>query len=122
MKWALVDYGAATSIGSYFSFDEAQHTLKPTKEGNYFMYLDFKLTCTFKCKAGILTVRLGDQLTCHLQVHEGTKTPVTRKCWTVAKMDGRTQLVAEIMTVPEEGLNDWSLDLNDSKFGMFLVD
>ncbi|XP_078138910.1 uncharacterized protein LOC144538518 [Centroberyx gerrardi] len=121
MQWAAVAYGEGTSVGSHFDFNPHQHSLKPKKEGHYFMYLDLVLTCTHQCKAGVLTVSLGDKLTCSVQLPEGAEAPVSRKCWTVERMDGQTPLVAQ-MTVPQEGLENWKLELKGSRLGMFLVD
>ncbi|XP_071399544.1 uncharacterized protein [Centroberyx affinis] len=122
MQWAAVEYGEGNSVGSHFDFDSRHHSLKPKKEGHYFMYLDLVLTCTsYQCKAGVLTVSLGDKLTCSVQLPEEAESPVSRKCWTVERMDGQTPLVAQ-MTVPQGGLENWKLELKGSKLGMFLVD
>lgn len=122
MTWSPVYYGAGTSIGSRFSFNAEHHSLQPKQQGNYFIYLDLKFSCTYKCKAGLLTVQLGSHLNCSVQLPEWAEaTPVSRKCWTVARMDGVERLVAQ-MIVPEAGLANWKLDLTSSGQGIFLVD
>ncbi|KAM4604423.1 uncharacterized protein ACJ7VT_018942 [Polymixia lowei] len=122
MKWSPVNHGEGTSIGNIFTFNSVHHSLQPTRAGNYFMYIELNLTCTYHCNAGLLTVRLGDQLTCSVKLHESQDTtPVSKKCWTVAQMDGKERLVTK-MTVPQGGLDNWTLDKNRSGQGMFLVD
>ncbi|XP_031720732.1 uncharacterized protein LOC116392998 [Anarrhichthys ocellatus] len=121
MQLAPVKFGAESSVGSNFVFDADQHSLKSKRAGSYFMYVSLNLTCTFTCNAGLLSVRVGDKLTCEMQLPEvADSTLVSRKCWTVSQLEGQT-LVAE-MTVPKEGLENWKLELSSSGFGMFLVD
>ncbi|XP_070843859.1 uncharacterized protein [Chaetodon trifascialis] len=121
MQWAPVAYGAGKSVGSNFLFDAQQNSLKPERVGTYFMFIDLNLTCTFDCNAGRLSVKVGDMLTCEVELPAmADKTPVSRKCWTVSQIDGQKLLTQ--MTVPKEGLQDWKLDLSSSRFGMFLVD
>ncbi|XP_076585113.1 uncharacterized protein LOC143319783 [Chaetodon auriga] len=121
MQWAPVAYGAGTSVGNNFLFDAQQNSLKPKKVGNYFMFIDLNLTCTFNCTAGHLSVHIGDKLTCEVELPAvADKTPVSRKCWTVSRIDGQKLLTQ--MTVPKEGLQYWKLELSSSRFGMFLVD
>ncbi|XP_041790072.1 uncharacterized protein LOC121604578 [Chelmon rostratus] len=121
MKWAPVAYGAGTSVGSNFLFDAHQNSLKPERVGTYFMYVELNLTCTYNCTAGLLSVQVGDKLTCKVELPAvADATPVTRKCWTVSQVD-RQKLFTQ-MTVPKEGLQDWKLELSSSRFGMYLVD
>lgn len=121
MQWAPVSYGTGTSVGSNFLFDAQQNSLKPEKEGTYFMFIDLNLICTFNCTAGRLTVRVDDKLTCEVELPAVADTiPMSRKCWAVSRIDGQKLLTQ--MTVPKEGLQDWKLDLSSSRFGMFLVD
>lgn len=121
MPWAGVKYAAGGSVGSNFLFDEEQYTLKARQAGNYFMYIDLNFTCTYTCKAGLLRVHVGDKLTCDVELPEmADETPVSRKCWTVRKLE-EDKLVTQ-MTVPENGLPYWKLELRGSRLGMFLVD
>ncbi|KAM9857566.1 uncharacterized protein ACBR49_001184 [Aulostomus maculatus] len=120
MSWAPVFYGAGKSVGSNFVFDEAHHSLKPKRQGTYFMYVQLNLTCTFMCSTGLLTVRLGDKLTCEVEL-SADSTRASRKCWTVSWMDAETRLLAQ-MTIAKEHRENWKLELTGSHLGMFLVD
>ncbi|XP_074485238.1 uncharacterized protein LOC141764158 [Sebastes fasciatus] len=121
MHWDAVDYATGTSVGSNFLFDAEQHLLKAKQFGIYFIYIDLNLTCTGTCDAGLLIVRLDDKLTCEVELPEMADiTPVSRKCWTVSRLEGQKLLTQ--MTVPENGLTDWKLELKGSGLGMFLVD
>lgn len=120
MRWAVVHYGPGTSVGSNFVFDPAQHSLQPQRVGTYFMYIDLNITCTHKCSTSHVSVSVGDKLTCEVEL-PANSTSVSRKCWTVSRVDGVERLSAQ-MTVPKEGLKNWKLELSHSGFGMFLVD
>lgn len=119
MQWVPILHGAGTSVGSNFVFDSKQHSLKPVQNGTYFMYVELNLTCTYKCNAGVLTVKVGNELTCKVELPAGTS-PVSRKCWTVAPLNNQGLLTQ--MTVPQEGFKDWKLELEGSGFGIFLID
>lgn len=118
MQWANISHGAGTSLGSNFVFDSVQHSLKPVQDGTYFMYVELNLTCTSICNAGVLTVKVGDELTCKVELPAGIL-PVSRKCWTVTRL--RNQRLLTQMTV-QKGLEDWKLELGGSGFGIFLID
>ncbi|KAI9533969.1 hypothetical protein NQZ68_018337 [Dissostichus eleginoides] len=121
MKLSQIEYGAGLSVGSNFQFEEGTHSLKAKQVGYYFIYINLNLTCTYECSAGLLSVRLGDKLTCEVELPAlADTTPVSRKCWTVSRLDG--QKLFTQMTVPKEGLKYWRLELNTSGLGMFLVD
>ncbi|KAK9539864.1 hypothetical protein VZT92_002351 [Zoarces viviparus] len=119
MRWAPANFGDVSSVGSNFVFDEEKHSLKAKRAGTYFMYVSLNLTCTFKCKEGLLIVRVGDKLTCEVQL-PAEATVANKKCWAVSQLEGET-LDAE-MTVPTEGLDNWKLEPRGSGLGMFLVD
>ncbi|KAK5866252.1 hypothetical protein PBY51_020458 [Eleginops maclovinus] len=121
MQLAPVDYAAGKSVGSKFEFDKDTHWLKAKQVGTYFIYINLNLTCNYQCNAGLLSVSLGDKLTCEVElpVHADT-TPVSRKCWTVSWLDGQKLLTQ--MTVPKGDLQNWRLELQSSGIGMFLVD
>ncbi|XP_071361465.1 uncharacterized protein [Trachinotus anak] len=119
MQWAPVLYGTGKSVGSNFLFDSEQHSLKPERAGTYFMYIELNLTCTFTCNAGLLSVHVGDKLTCEVELPAVPHSPVSKKCWTVTQMDG--QKLFTQMTV-SKGLENWKLEMGSSGFGMFLVD
>ncbi|XP_008315460.1 uncharacterized protein LOC103383911 [Cynoglossus semilaevis] len=121
MHWHQVFYGPTVSVGSNFLFDQAQQSLKPQREGMYFMYIDLNITCTFRCNAGLLTITVGDHLTCQLTLPDmANSTAVHQKCWTVTKLNTEGLLVQ--MTVPKDGLQHWKLNTKGSGFGIFLVD
>ena len=101
-------------------FDKHQHSLKPEQEGVYFMFIDLNFTCTYQCKPGLLSVSVDNKLTCRVDLPEiADSTPVSKKCWTVTHIDQEKLLTQ--MTVPENGLQNWKLELDSSGFGMFLV-
>nr|XP_057940188.1 uncharacterized protein LOC131136882 [Doryrhamphus excisus] len=124
MQWAPVHYGTGMSVGSNFHFDSSQHSLRPQREGTYFLYLDLNLTCTCAfgrhCSAGRLSVQVGDKLSCQVELPEGSM-PESKRCWTVSWMDSDTRLLTH-MSVPKNGLQNWKLELSGSNLGMFLVD
>ncbi|XP_077380848.1 uncharacterized protein LOC144020855 [Festucalex cinctus] len=121
VQWASVHYGAKKSVGSNFHFDANQRSLLPKHAGNYFMYLDLNLTCTSNnCGAGLLSVRVGDKLTCQVNLQKGSLQE-SKKCWTVSWLDGKTPLLTH-MTVPNEGLQDWKLELIGSNLVLLLLD
>lgn len=118
LKWSSIPYGAGSTVGSNFIFDEEQHSLRPQNEGMYFIYTQLKFTCTHKCKAGHLSIDVGGKLTCQVEFKAGTA-PVSKKCWTVAHLDGEKLLT--YMTASNT-LQDWKLEHDGSELGMFLVD
>lgn len=121
MPWTQVSYSAGKSVGSNFVFNEEQHSLTPVKAGTYFIYIELNLTCTYTCNKGLLSVRVGDKLTCEVELPDmADTTPVSKKCWMVSQLDGQRLLTQ--MTVPKEGLENWRLELSGSRLGMFLVD
>ncbi|XP_023128156.2 uncharacterized protein LOC111569932 [Amphiprion ocellaris] len=118
MSWAEFMQGPWKSVGSNIDFDEKQHSLKLKQEGTYLMFIDLKVTCTSKCNAGLLRVRVGDKLTCELEL-PANSTTVSRKCWTVSRLSDE-KLFAQ-MTVSEGELNYWKLESKGSGFGVFLM-
>lgn len=121
MVWAKVFQGEGSSVGRNFLFDSDQQSMMPSRAGTYFIFINLNLTCTHRCSAGLLTVHVGNKITCNVHLPElADTTPVSKKCWTVSRI-GSEKLVS-VMTVPKEGLNDWKLELTGSGFGMFLVD
>lgn len=121
MKWREVKYGAGGSVGSNFVFEPIQDSLRPRQEGHYFMYINLNLTCVHICKSGVLRVQVGDKLTCELELPEvADSVTVTKKCWTVSRLEEQGLITQ--MTTPNAGMENWRLDLNNSGFGMFLVD
>ncbi|XP_041838178.1 uncharacterized protein LOC121637895 [Melanotaenia boesemani] len=119
LNWTPVHYGEGTSLGSNYEFNNDQFSLKPRREGSYFMYINLKVTCIAKCKAGVLNLNVANKLTCDVEL-SAHKTSVSKKCWTVSPLLGESMVIK--MTVPEEGLQNWKLDMPDSSFGIFLVD
>lgn len=122
MRLDVVEHGNGTSKGNLFDFHPDHCSLQPKQAGVYFIYVSLNLTCTLRggCSSGRLTVRVGDQLTCEVDLpSEGVR--LSRKCWTVSQVSRRQKLLAQ-MTVPKAGLNNWKLELRGSGLGMFLVD
>ncbi|XP_061625482.1 uncharacterized protein LOC133476302 [Phyllopteryx taeniolatus] len=120
VQWDPVHYSAGESVGSNFQFDSKQHLLRPRRAGTYFIYLNLNLTCTYRCSAGLLSVRVGDKLSCQVHLLAESEQE-SKRCWTVGWLDTNTRLLTH-MSVPKEGLQNWKLELNGSNLGMFLVD
>lgn len=121
IPWRPVKFGEGTSVGKNYEYDSTKRSLKPANEGFYFIYIQVTVSCTHKCSAGILKLDVLEKLTCSVELTADVeKSPVSKKCWTVSRLSGE-ELIAH-MTVPKNGLTNWSLDLNASHFGMFLVD
>lgn len=120
MPWEVVDFGEGTSVGNLFEFNPKQNSLQTKRAGIYFIYVLLNLTCTHQdnCTPGCLRVQVGDKLTCEVALQ--SERQVTKKCWTVSKMN-REKLLTQ-MTVPKTGLTNWKLELNGSGLGMFLMD
>ncbi|XP_059902412.1 uncharacterized protein LOC132453522 [Gadus macrocephalus] len=121
MRWTAASRGAGTSVGSLFDFNPDHHSIRTTRDGHYFIYIELKLTCsTQECDAGRFTVSIGDRLTCNFELPEWKETtPVYRKCWQVTRMDNGTRLVTQ-MTAQQQ-LNKWRIDVAASEQGIYLV-
>lgn len=119
MQWIVTHYGEGTSVGSNFIFYPKQHLLKPIQDGAYFMYLELHFSCTHKCRPGVVTVSVGDELTCKVELPENSPS-VSRKCWTVKQLHNKGLLAQ--MTVPKDGMKNWKLEGKGSGFGIFLID
>lgn len=116
-------YGDEKSFGSNFDFDPKQLSLKPKKEGTYFIYIDLNFTCTNICPQGVVRVSVSDKLTCEVELPERSEpsaTPVNKRCWTVARIE--PEKLHTHMTVPETGFRNWMLEKKGSGLGVFLVD
>ncbi|XP_038163315.1 uncharacterized protein LOC119798042 [Cyprinodon tularosa] len=117
----LVKSGEGTSVGSNFQYDQLKQSLKPAKEGVYFMYIQVTVSCTHHCKPDLLQLEVSNtQLTCDLELTKDIHlTPLSRKCWAVERLDGKELNVQ--MTIQSKQ-NNLRLDVNKSGFGMFLVE
>ncbi|XP_074553777.1 uncharacterized protein LOC141810276 [Halichoeres trimaculatus] len=123
MALAEFDYGDGTSVGSNFDFNPKQFSLQPKKEGTYFVYTDLIFTCTQTCPQGVVTVNVGDKLTCEVELPERSEpsaTPVSKRCWTVTRIE--SEKLHTHMTLPKTGFHNWQLELKGSGLGVFLVD
>lgn len=121
MRWASIKYGEGTSLGSNFIFNSDKYSLTPQTSGTYFIYINLNFTCTYNCSAGVLSVHVGEELTCKVELKSvADETVVSEKCWTVSQIRGG-ELITQ-MTVPKEGLENWRLEKIGSGLGMFLVD
>lgn len=119
MRFSLIADGEGTSVGSNFDFDPDQHSLAVKREGNYLMYVDLKVACTSVCRPGLLGVRVGDKLTCDVKLPSNARF-MTWKCSTVTRLQ-KGRFLTQI-TVPEEGLPNWKLDVSGSGLGVFFLD
>lgn len=124
MVWDPHNYKKGTTVGSHFSYNPGQHALTMHQEGTYFLYTQLKLSCTGICPNGHLSVTFEDNketlLTC--SVHFLFPETSLKKCWAVIPyLQADSRIIAKMHTSfpPETSL---SLDLNESGFGMFLVD
>ncbi|KAM9315325.1 uncharacterized protein KZ484_024989 [Pholidichthys leucotaenia] len=120
MHLAPVDYGNGTSVGSTFSFFQKQHSLKPQRQGTFFMYADLHFTCSSVCStSSIVTVSVGDnKLNCEVEL-PANSTSVSKKCWTVAQLEDKRMCTQ--MTVANAKENKWTLEVKKSGIGMFLI-
>ncbi|XP_053085816.1 uncharacterized protein LOC113526467 isoform X2 [Pangasianodon hypophthalmus] len=125
MQWAPIKYGNTSTVGSSYSYD-SNGALRVLKDGTYFLYTQLNLTCVGPCDDGSLTVTFEDdlknvQLSCTLPLRKAHRSPTAEKCWTVIpRLSGKHRLLARMHTTVSA--QRWSLDLNYSGFGMFLVD
>ncbi|XP_077461789.1 uncharacterized protein LOC144077726 [Stigmatopora argus] len=120
IKWEPVNYSGGQTVGSNYHFHPDQHWLRPTRAGSYFIYLNLNLTCTYKCSTGVLSVHVGDMLSCQVELLAESKQE-SKRCWTVQWLDSEKKLLTQ-MNVPKEGLENWKLELYGSNLGVFHVD
>ncbi|XP_051993165.1 uncharacterized protein LOC127651404 [Xyrauchen texanus] len=131
MDWESILYGKGQSIGSMYSYDKNQRVLNVNKAGSYFMYVQLTFSCTHICPSGQFTTSIYNrddkkQLTCTVSLPEtpgmNGSAPVSRTCWHVITLpDQQSRLIAKT-EFSKQTLNHWKLELNDSGFGIFLVD
>lgn len=119
MQFQSIPDGEGTSVGSNFDFDPDQHSLGVKQEGSYLVYADLKVTCTYVCSPGLLSVRVGDKLTCDVKLPSNVRF-MTWKCSTVTRLQ-KGRFLTQI-TVPEGGLPNWKLDVSGSGLGLFFLD
>ncbi|CAJ1053189.1 uncharacterized protein LOC117815251 [Xyrichtys novacula] len=122
MFFKSVPYGEGTSVGSNFVFD-GERSLLASKQGTYFIYIELNIICSHICSAGVLSVSVGDKLTCKVELPERLTegpTPVSKRCWTVTQLSN--DKLSTRMTVSDTGLKNWTMEPKGSGLGMFLVD
>ncbi|XP_026110185.1 uncharacterized protein LOC113083128 [Carassius auratus] len=127
MAWETFAYGKGQTIGSLYSYDIKQNVLNIKEKGSYFLYVQLNFTCTGQCTSGKFTVSFynkhnSEELSCTVSLPEWKKeTPHSQTCWRVATFpESESRLMAKSWI--EGTLNNWKLVMNDSGFGMFLVD
>ncbi|KAK2909520.1 hypothetical protein Q8A67_005357 [Cirrhinus molitorella] len=127
MAWETFAYGKGRSIGSLYSFDKKQNVLDVKESGSYFLYVQLNFSCTGRCPSGQFTVTFYNQhnikeLTCSVSLPEWSEeTPQSQTCWRVVTfLENQNRLFAK--STINVTLDNWKLELNDSGFGMFLVD
>lgn len=126
MAWEGFAYGATDTIGSLYSYDTSQKALDVKNSGSYFLYVQLSLFCKGICSPGQFTVSFYNhnikQLSCTVLLPEmNGLEPISQTCWhvvTFPENGNRLMAKSEI----QDSLGDWSLQVNDSGFGMFLVD
>ncbi|XP_039539796.1 uncharacterized protein LOC120487624 [Pimephales promelas] len=127
MAWEGFAYGNTHTIGSLYSYDKSQKALDVKNSGSYFVYVQLSLFCNGICSPGKFTVSFynhlnSKELSCTVSLPEGTKPePISKTCWHVVTFpENGNRLMAK--SEVQDSLGDWSLLVNDSGFGMFLVD
>ncbi|XP_073697791.1 uncharacterized protein [Garra rufa] len=127
MAWETFAYGSGKTIGSLYNYDEKQNVLDVKESGSYFLYVQLNFTCSGRCPSGKFNVNFYNQrnikeLTCSVSLPESSKeTPQSKTCWRVVTFqENGNRLYAKSSL--EKKLKNWKLELNDSGFGMFLVD
>ncbi|KAG7460260.1 hypothetical protein MATL_G00219540 [Megalops atlanticus] len=117
---------SSQSVGSGFSFDTTQHTLRPHSGGSFLLYMDLVYVSDPPRNRGsaTVTVRVSGQdstsLECRAQLRAGDSEGRVHKCWRVMQLDSRRRLVANMEVQGEAG--GWRLDTRHSGLGIFLVD
>ncbi|XP_051560135.1 uncharacterized protein LOC127444663 [Myxocyprinus asiaticus] len=131
MEWESIPYGKGQSIGSMYSYEKNQRVLNVNEAGSYFLYVQLTFSCTHICPAGQFTTSFYNQdnkkqLTCTVSLPKmpdmNGSLPVSRTCWHVITLPEQKSRLLAKTEFSEQTLNNWKLDLNDSGFGMFLVD
>lgn len=127
MAWESIPYGKGHTVGSLYTYDENQKVLNVKESGSYFLYVQLSLSCKADCQSGQFTVSFENQnnmkeLTCTVSLPDGNrKEPVSRTCWRVVTFpENGNRLLAK--SEFQNTLDNWALEMNDSGFGMFLVD
>ncbi|XP_077054701.1 uncharacterized protein LOC143706564 [Siphateles boraxobius] len=127
MAWEGIAYGKAHTIGSLYSYDKSQKALDVKNSGSYFLYVQLSLSCNGICSPGQFTVSFYNHLnskvlSCTVSLPEESGTdPISQTCWhvvTFTENGKRLMAKSEI----QGSLGDWRLQVNNSGFGMFLVD
>ncbi|XP_051558108.1 uncharacterized protein LOC127443485 [Myxocyprinus asiaticus] len=131
VEWESIPYGKGQSIGSMYSYEKKDRVLSVKEAGSYFLYVHLTFSCIYKCPSGQFTASFYDQhenkqLTCTVLLPNMPDTngsaPVNRTCWRVIMfLEKESSLLAKT-SFSEQNLDHWKLDLNDSGFGMFMVD
>ncbi|XP_062865670.1 uncharacterized protein LOC134328509 [Trichomycterus rosablanca] len=127
MRWESYPFGDTDTVGSRYSYDSKQATVTVNQEGTYFLYVQLTLNCKHHCDNGSLGVNFESEreeklLTCDLDLPETPSTPVTKKCWTVIPRLAKGSRLHARMDTRKREWKSWTIDLNQSGFGMFLVD
>ncbi|XP_067259420.1 uncharacterized protein [Chanodichthys erythropterus] len=127
MAWESIPYGKGHTVGSLYTYDENQKVLNVKESGSYFLYVQLSLSCKADCQSGQFTVSFQNQkemkeLTCTVSLPERNgDEPVSRTCWRVVTFpENGNRLLAKSEFQGKK--DNWALEMNDSGFGMFLVD
>ncbi|XP_042614864.1 uncharacterized protein LOC109088351 [Cyprinus carpio] len=127
MAWETFAYGKGQTIGSRYSYEEKQNVLNIKEGGTYFLYVQLNFSCTGRCPSGQFTVSFynkhnSEELSCTVSLPVWSEeAPHSQTCWRVVTFpENENRLMAKSQT--EGTLDNWKLEMNDSGFGMFLVD
>ncbi|XP_016112901.1 uncharacterized protein [Sinocyclocheilus grahami] len=127
MAWEPFAYGKGQTIGSLYSYEKNQNVLTINESGSYFLYVQLNFSCTGRCPSGQFTVSFYNkhnsvELPCTVSLPERSKeTPHSQTCWRVVTFQENGNRLM-VKSQVEGTLNNWKLEMNDSGFGMFLVD
>ncbi|KAF4118026.1 hypothetical protein G5714_000077 [Onychostoma macrolepis] len=127
MAWEPFAFGKGQTIGSLYSYEKKQNVLNINESGSYFLYVQLNFSCSGQCPSGQFTVIFSnkhnsEELTCTVLLPEWSKEmPHTQTCWRIVTFpENENRLMAKSQI--KGTLDNWKLEMNDSGFGMFLVD
>ncbi|XP_067296739.1 uncharacterized protein [Pseudorasbora parva] len=128
MAWESIPSGTGHTVGSLFDYHDTQRALRVKNSGSYFLYVKLSLSCSGVCQPGEFTVSFKTQennspkLTCTVTMSKGNREePFSQTCWSVVTFPEKDYRLMAKSTFPGK-LDNWKLEMNESGFGMFLVD
>lgn len=127
MQLQRFGHGSGSSIGTILDFNQKQSKLTVKREGSYFIYLNLLLKSNDNAHStnGTVTVKLKysdrELLTCEVKLAEDMA--VEKKCWAVVQhLERESSIIADMIVHGSSPVKGWTLGINESGFGIFLVD